>query len=116
MGIAISISLEDLNDDKKIAKFLRCLCFSDNDVQAMENMTRTQSKSPGWKEHRKGCLTASKHHDVFTKVNTLAKPKSFYSPKVTPSVADLICQDNNLDHIEAIKLGHDHEKDAAKAS
>ena len=77
-------------------------------------MTRTQSKSPCWKEHRKGHLTASKH-DVFTKVNTLAKPKGSYSPKVTPLVADLIYQDNNLVHIEAIKWGHDHEEDAAKA-
>ena len=83
LGIANSISLENLNDDEKIAKFLRCLCFSDNDVQAIEKMTRTQSKSPRWKEHRKGRLTASKH-DVFTKVNTLAKPKASYSPKVTP--------------------------------
>ena len=115
LGIANSISLENLNDDEKIAKFLRCLCFSDNDVQAIEKMTRTQSKSPRWKEHRKGRLTASKHHDVFTKVNTLAKPKGSYSPKVTPLVADLIYQDNNLDHIEAIKWGHDHEEDAAKA-
>ena len=115
MGIAISISLEDLNDDKKIAKFLRCLCFSDNDVQAIEKMTKTQSKSPLLKEHRKRRLKASKHHDVFTKVNTLAKPRSSYSPKVTPLVTDLIYQDNSLDHIEAIKWGHDHEADAAKA-
>ena len=77
-------------------------------------MTRTQSKSPCWKEHRKGRLTASKH-DVFTKVNTLAKPKGSYFPRVTPLVADLIYQDNNLVHIEAIKWGHDHEEDAAKA-
>ena len=114
LRIANSISLENLNDDEKIAKFLRCLSFSDNDVQAIEKMTRTQSKSPRWKEHRKGSLTASKNHDVFTRVNTLAKLKSSYFPKVTPLVADLIYQDNNLDHIEAIKWGHDHEEDAAK--
>ena len=29
--------------------------------------------------------------------------------------ADLIYQDNNLDHIEGTKWGHDHEEDAAKA-
>ena len=46
LGISNSISLENLNDDEKIAKFLRCLCFSDNDVQAIEKLTRTQSKSP----------------------------------------------------------------------
>ena len=103
LGIANSISLENLNDNEKIAKFLRCLCFSDNDVQAIEKMTRTQSKSPRWKKHRKGRLTASKHHDVFTKVNTLAKPESSSCPKVAPLVAVLIYQDNNLDHIEAIK-------------
>ena len=103
LGITNFASLENLNDDEKIAKFLRCLCFSDNDVQAIEKMKRTPSKSPHWKERRKGRLTASKHHDVFTKVNTLAKHKSSYSPKVTPLVADLIYQDNNLDHIEAIK-------------
>ena len=115
LGIANSASLENLNDDEKIAKFLRCLCFSDNDVKVVEKMTRTQSKSPHWKEHRKGCLTASKYRDVFTKVNTPAKHKSSYSLKVTPLVADLIYQDNNLDHIEAIKRDHNHEEDAAKA-
>ena len=29
-------------------------------------------------------------------------------------IADLIYQDNNLDHIETIKWGHDHEEDTAK--
>ena len=115
LGIANSVSLENLDDDEKIAKFLRCLCFSDNDVQVIEKMTRTQSKFPRWKEHRKRRLTASKHHDVFTKVNILTKPKSFNSSKVTPLVANLIYQDNNLDHIEAINWGHDHEEDATKA-
>ena len=57
LGIANSISLENLNDEK-IAKFLRCPCFSDNDVQAIKKMTRTQSKSSRWKEHRKGRLKA----------------------------------------------------------
>ena len=75
LGFANSTSLENLNDDEKIPEFLRCLCFSDNDVQAIEKMTRTQSKSLRWKEQRKGRLTASKHHDVFTKVNTLANLK-----------------------------------------
>ena len=115
LDTAKSIFLENGNDDEKNAKFLRCLCFSDNDVQAIEKMTRTRSISPRWKEHRKGRLTASKHHGVFTKVNTLAKSKSSYSHKVAPLVADLIYQDHNLDHIEAIKWGHDHEEDAAKA-
>ena len=43
LGIANSVSLENLNDDEKIAKFLRCICFSDNDVQgvqAIAKMTR----------------------------------------------------------------------------
>ena len=61
--IANSVSLENLNDDEKIAKFLRYLCFSDNE------------KSPHWKEQRMGRLTASKHHDVYTKVNTIARYK-----------------------------------------
>ena len=72
LGIANSISRENPNYDEKIGKFLRCLCFSDNDVQAIKKMTRTQSKSPQWKDHRKGGTAASKHHAVFTKVNTLA--------------------------------------------
>ena len=65
---------------KLSSSYLRCPCFSDNYLQVIEKMTRTQSKSHHWNEHRKGRLTASKHHDVFTKVNTLAKHKSSYSP------------------------------------
>ena len=53
LGIANSVSLENLNDDEKITKFLRYLCFSDNNVQAIEKMTRTLLKSPHWKENRK---------------------------------------------------------------
>ena len=78
-------------------------------------MTRTQSKSLHWKKHTKRSFTVSKDHDVYTKFNTLAKHKSSYSPKVKLLIADLIYQNNNLDHIEVIKWGHDHEEDAAKA-
>ena len=94
------ISLENINDDEKISKFLSCYCFSDSDVQAIEKMTRPQSKSSYWKVHKKVRLTISKHHDVFTKVKTLAKHKSSYSPKVKH---------------EAIRWGNDHEEHAARA-
>ena len=94
------ISLENINDDEKITKFLSCYCFSDSDVKAIEKMTRPQSKSSYWKVNKKGCLTISKHHDVFTKVKTLAKHKSSYSPKLRHG---------------AIRWGNDHEEHAARA-
>eukprot|EP00795_Rhopilema_esculentum_P009832 gene9832-18407_t len=102
------------SDDAKITKFLAKMCFSEKDVKTVEKMTRNQAKSKAWIEHREGRLTASKHHEYFTKVNRISRVKGDVRPKTTHLVANIIHQEENLDHIQAIKWSRDHEADALK--
>ena len=50
---------------------------------------------------RKGHLTASKHHDIYTKVNTLTRSKGAVKPKTTPLVANIIISNKKLRNIAA---------------
>ena len=93
------------SDDAKVAKFLAKMCFSEKDVKTVEKMTRNQAKSKAWMEHREGRLTASKHHEYFTKVNRISRVKGDVRSKTTHLVASIIHREENLDHIQAIKWG-----------
>ena len=78
----------------------------------MENATRGQANTNIWTEARKGTITASVHHDVYTKVNTIAKQRKHPSAKTTPLVAKLINRDDNLSHLPAVEWGKEHESQA----
>ena len=64
---------------------------------------------------RRGRLTASKHHDIYTKVNTLSRAMGVIKPKTTPIVAEIINPVNNIQSLPAIKWGVTHEDDAKEA-
>ncbi|XP_049271723.1 uncharacterized protein LOC119394373 [Rhipicephalus sanguineus] len=49
--------------------------YTVNDVNAVENATRLQSGSPMWHHYRKGIMTASSVHRVYTWVNSTCKRK-----------------------------------------
>ena len=61
----------ETNDQDLTQSFLTNLCVNEEVVNQIEKSTRGQSDNPLWFELRKGRLTASKHHDIYTKVNTL---------------------------------------------
>ena len=84
-------------------------------INYIERNTRDQSENDLWFNMRKGRLTASKHHDIYTKVNTLAKSSSIIKPKTTPLVSQIIYKNNTLGKIPAIKWGKDHEETALKS-
>ena len=65
-------------------------------------------------DHRKGRLTASKHHDYYTKINTISKSRGEVYARTTNLVANLIFRDDNLSKIEAIKWGRVNEEAALK--
>lgn len=116
IDIANEIISSTDDDDSKISCFLKNLIFTESEVKAIKSDTRLQSKSKDWLDHRKGRLTASRHHEVYTKVNTILKTRSgiYPRPKTTQLVASIIFQDTNLDHITAIKWGRSKEETALK--
>ena len=61
------------NFEKHEELFLQKLSFKDSQIIELEKGTRSQVHSNFWWNHRKGRITASKFHDVHTKVQTLLK-------------------------------------------
>lgn len=114
-SIANEVACIDQGKEEKVTLFLKKLCFTEEECTAVERSTRDQSRSKEWIEHRKGRLTASKHHDYYTKVKTIIKSRTVVKPKTTPLVAHLLYQDKKLDNSAAIKWGRTKEEDALKA-
>ena len=67
--------------DEKIILLLRKLCITEKEIQNIEKSTQRQSDSNAWKEHRKGQLPASKHHKLYSKINTISKSEAPCIPK-----------------------------------
>ena len=80
----------------------------------IEYNTRDQSNSSLWFDMRKGRLTASRHHDIYTKVNTIAQSQGAVKSKTTPLVEKILFPEKPSVTNAAIKWGIDHEPDALK--
>ena len=76
--------------------------ITENEKRRIEISTRGQADSKAWVNARKGRITASVHHEVFTKVNSIARKRVPSLPKVTPLIAKLIYRDKTLNSIPAI--------------
>ena len=63
---------------------------------------------------RKRRLTASRHHDIYTKVNTIARSQGAAKSKTTPLVEKILFPEKPSVTNAAIKWGIDHEADALK--
>lgn len=59
------------SEDELARFFSEKLSFNDSNIKELEKATRNQSSQNMWKEQRKGRITASNLHDVYTKVKTL---------------------------------------------
>ena len=70
----------DRSDDK-ISKFIESLPIIFSQAIALEMKTRGQSSNHLWVLATKGRITASNHHEVFTKMNTKVHRKSIIKPK-----------------------------------
>ena len=90
------------------------LSISNDTIKYIEYNTRNQLKNILWFNMRRERLTASKHHDVYTKINTLAKTTLTVKPKTTPLVSRILNPQMSV-NTPAIKWGIDHEEDALKA-
>ena len=112
-SIANEVAIGCQDKHEQVATLLKKLCFSEKKCAAVERCTRNQSNSEEWFEHRKGRLTASKHHEYYTKINTIMKVRTPVKPKTTQLVSNLLYQDKRLDNFAAVQWGKCNEEKAA---
>ena len=101
--------------DEKITLLLRKLSFTEKEIQNIQKGTRGQSDSNAWNKHRKGRLTASKHHELFSKINTIYKVRSSTHPKTAPLVCWILFPDAKLKNLDPVNWGWENESNALKA-
>ena len=73
-------------------------------VDLIETNTREQANCRLWSDMRKGRLTASKHHDIYTKIKTISRSTGTVRARTTR----LVVQTLNLEkpfELESIKWG-----------
>ena len=109
-------ALEKVSDnttDEKMSYFLQSLPTTPRNANEMERRTRGQSDNDLWITARQGRLTASNHHAIFTKMNSVTR--SAIKPSTTPLVSKNFKGGENLSQVEAVSCGRDHESVAMKA-
>ena len=91
------------SEAEMVAGFLESLHFTPQQCESIEQIIRAQSESSDWVEQRKGRITASNYHDVYTEVNThLAGRKKVVKTK---PLLNKVMNHQSLDNIPAIKWG-----------
>lgn len=114
----IASNVKDANhnatNEELLLSFFDALSFNDNQLKEIEKATRSQSQSFQWKSQRRGRITSSRFHDVYTKVNSLKASKGQIKPKTLPLITSLLSPPN-LDHVYAVQYGKKHECDARQA-
>lgn len=90
--------------------------LTDSLVEEIEKSTLGQSENSLWFEFRRGRLTASKHHDIFTKINAqnISKSTSIIKPKTTPLVSKILYGSKQFTN-PALLWGIQNEKNSFKA-
>ena len=68
-----------------------------------------------WITARQGRLTASNHHDIFTKMNSVTRARSAIKPYTTPLVSNIFKGCKVLSQVKAVSCGRDHESVTMKA-
>ena len=76
--------------------FLKNMNISDKTIQQLEKATRGQSENELWRQIRLGRLTASNHHNIYTKMNSVLKSIDPIKPKTTTLAAQIIFGGPNL--------------------
>ena len=77
---------EGMSEAELVCGFMESLTLTEETQTAIERNTRGQADNSLWFELRKGHITASKFHDVYTKVNSVVSNRSQSEPRTTPLV------------------------------
>jgi len=103
------------NESNLMKSFMQNITLNLSLIEKIEKSTRDQNQNQIWYEVRRGRLTASKHHEIFTKVNSLSHQRSAIKAKTTPLVNSIINKSKDISKLSAIKWGLEHEEDALKS-
>ena len=93
--------------------FIQKLNLSAQVIANIEKATRGQSRESLWYKIRSGRLTVSKHHDIYTKTNSVIKASGPVKPKAAPIVAKFIYNDGKIS-TPPMKWGQDNGENAFK--
>ena len=77
-------------------------------IANIEKATRGQSRELLWFKVSSGRLTASKHHDIYTKANSVSKSSGLVKPNTIPFVAKGVYDDGKIS-TSPMKWYHNHE-------
>ena len=64
---------EDLTNKENIDLFTKSIVVTKNEIEKIKVITKQQAESDIWFDQRKVQITASKFHQVYTRMNTLSK-------------------------------------------
>ena len=94
--------------------FFESLEVTHDQINKIEEASRGQSESEFWIKERKGRITASMCHTIYTKVKSIVRNPT-KKQKTSPLVSQIVFGGPSLDHIEAVKWGREHETDARES-
>ena len=87
-------------DGDRISSFFEQIKMTTDECSGLESKTRKQSSSDMWVKARKWRLKASKHHEIYTYISSVAKSKGAVIPRTTPMAADIVFRPNSISHLE----------------
>ena len=87
---------KNTSEDELVQIFIQKLNISAQVIANIEKATRGQSRESLWYKVGSGRLTASKHHDIYTKTNSVIKASGPIKPETTSIVAKVIYNDGKI--------------------
>ena len=75
IALTVNTHTNKASPDQLIEKFVSLLSFNDSQISELEKATRNQASSKVWWDQRKGRITASRFHDVHTKIQGILRRK-----------------------------------------
>ena len=105
---------KNISEAELVQIFIQKLNLSAQVIGNIEKATRGQSRESLWYKVISGRLTVSKHHDIYTKTNSVAKASGPVKPKTIPIVAKVIYNDGKIS-TPPMKWGQGNEENAFKS-
>ena len=92
----------NLSENEYTQKFIEACTVSSRTLNKIERATTEQSENELWFDLRLGHITASRHHEIFTKINTLLKVMNSRKQKTTPLVSKIIYSEKPISNATLI--------------
>ena len=97
-----------------VKQLMENICIKNNERKHLENATKGQADNSLWFELRAGRLTASNHHNIYTKMNSYTKATGIIKPNTTPTVEKILNPSKIFFKTDATEWGIANESNALK--